>query len=241
MKSTKAAVKTTTKTATPGKTAAKTPAKKGFPARKAGTRRAPARKPLPTFEAPPDFTPHFLEVQVRTERDGLLGSLVKATRYQGRYDPDADDKKKADLGSYDSATLIGIQARMSAVTYRANAEKKYPSDVKSRNSTESVKGVDGTKKVKLVYRAAHRLPANTNFRLLFRVLKKKVDGSVAVSLKQVEQIIKVPGKSPKAAVLEKTDPAYRAFRKSVRILPAAFRNVQQPPKRTRGRKVVEEE
>ena len=34
--------------------------------------------------------------------------------------------------------------------------------------------------------------------------------------------------------LEKTDVCYRAFRKASRFLPAAFSNVQMPPKRTRG-------
>src|SRR5271156_4380783 len=45
----------------------------------------PARKPLPTFDAPADFKSHFLEVSLRTEKDGLLASQIKATRYQGRF------------------------------------------------------------------------------------------------------------------------------------------------------------
>ena len=62
-------------------------AKKGFPPRKTGAQaKRPARKPLPVFKAPADFKPHFLLVQFVTEKDGLIGSTIKATRYQGRFD-----------------------------------------------------------------------------------------------------------------------------------------------------------
>jgi hypothetical protein len=43
----------------------------------------PARVPLPTFTAPADFAPHFLEVVVTTEEDGLLASQIEATREFG--------------------------------------------------------------------------------------------------------------------------------------------------------------
>jgi hypothetical protein len=86
----------------------------------------PARTALPIFTAPTDFKPFFLEVFLRTEKDGLLGSTIKAIRYIGRYDPEAEDKKKSDIASYDQPTLIGIMSRFAAVTYATNAAKRLP-------------------------------------------------------------------------------------------------------------------
>jgi hypothetical protein len=211
------------------KAAGKLPAKKGVArkgvaAKKAGAR--PARKPLPSWQAPADFKPHFMEISVRTEKDGLLGTSIKGTRYVGRYDPNADDKKKFDVGSYDQATLQGVLARLSAVTFKATNEKKFPTDVKGRTE---VKG-------------AMRLPANTSFRILIRVNKKSADGSLSIVFKQVEQAVKsAKSGNMRPVILDKKDPVYRAFRKVNRILPAAFKGVLLPPKRTRGRNVEADE
>lgn len=205
------------------KAAGKLPAKKGV-AKKAGAR--PARKPLPSWQAPADFKPHFMEISVRTEKDGLLGTSIKGTRYVGRYDPNADDKKKFDVGSYDQATLQGVLARLSAVTFKATNEKKFPTEVKGRTE---VKG-------------AMRLPANTSFRILIRVNKKSADGSLSIVFKQVEQAVKsAKSGNMRPVILDKKDPVYRAFRKVNRILPAAFKGVLLPPKRTRGRNVEADE
>ena len=81
---------------------------------------------MPIFKAPEDFKPHFLEVFVRTDKDGLLSNAVKATRYVGRYDKDAPDKKKIDLGGYDQKTLQGVLSRMSMTTYTTNVAKRLP-------------------------------------------------------------------------------------------------------------------
>lgn len=89
-------------------------------------KKASKKKPIPQWKAPVDFKPHFLEVLVKTDKDGLLANAIKATRYQGRYDPQADDKKKFDLGSYDQPTLMGILARMSMTTYVTNVVKRLP-------------------------------------------------------------------------------------------------------------------
>jgi len=195
----------------------------GGPAKKkAGAK--PARKPLPTYDAPADFKSHFLEVSVRTEKDGLLASAIKATRYQGRFDPNAEDKKKADLGSYDMPTIVGIQARLAAVTFKPTNDKKYPAELKGRSA---VKG-------------AMRLPASTAFKILLRVNRKAADGTISVIVKNIQQGVKSAKTGRMTAVdLEKTDPVYRAFRKASRLLPAAFKNVLMPPKRTRGKKVEE--
>lgn len=200
------------------------PAKKGFPAKKAGAGAKPKKKGLPIYKAPADFKPHFLLVQVRTEKDGLLGTDIKATRYQGKFDREAADKKKFDLGSYDVKTLIGIQARLAAVTYKANAEKKFPVSPKERD------GVKGSM----------RLPASTVFQVLLRIGKKAADQSLTAGVKGIFQAVE-NAKSGRMALkeLDKKDPAYRALRKANRILPAAFKEVLMPPKRTRGK--VEEE
>lgn len=219
----KTATKTATKKVSPEVEAA--PAKKkGFPPRKAGSQAAPKRKPLPIFKAPTDFRPHFLLVSIATEKDGLLGTSIKAIRYQGRFDREVEDKKKFDMSSYDPSTVIGIQARLAAVTYRTNPEKKFPEMPAQR--------VD--------LKGAHRLPANAQFQILLRIGKKSADQSVTTSVKQIWQILKSPKTGRVGAKeLEKTDPAYRAIRKVSRILPASFKAVLMPPKR--GRKQVEEE
>lgn len=196
-------------------------AKRGFPARKPGSaaRKTPARKPLPIFKAPADFKPHFLLVQITTERDGLLGNKIKAVRYQGKFARDTDDKKKFDLAGYDPLTLIGLAARLSGVTYKATNDKKLPVEPKAR---AAVKG-------------AHRLPANTTFQILMRVGKKAADQSLTCGIRQIWQGLTNP-KTGRVGMreLEKTDLAYRAIRKASRTLPAAFTQVQMPPKRTRG-------
>jgi hypothetical protein len=215
------------KPAAPAKAAA-APAKRGFPARKPGSAPAKkvARKPLPIFKAPADFKPHFLLVQFVTEKDGLIGSTVKATRYVGRFDREAEDKKKFDLGAYDPKTLVGIAARLSAVTFRTNADKKFPVSPAERADAKG----------------AHRLPASTQFQVLMRIGKKAADQSLTAGIKQVFQVVQ-SAKTGRQALkdLEKTDPAYRTIRKASRILPAAFKEVLMPPKRTRRTKAEDQE
>jgi hypothetical protein len=107
-----------------------TPLEKARLARASGKGKAKSKKKnaLPIFKAPEDFKPHFLEVLIKTDKDGLLSNAIKATRYQGRYDPQADDKKKADLGSYDPATLLGILSRLSMTTFVTNVTKRLPAN-----------------------------------------------------------------------------------------------------------------
>ncbi len=147
-------------------------------------------------------------VYVKTDKDGLLGNVIKAVRYTGRYDPDAPDKKKFDLSTYDTPTLMGILGRLSGATFVTNVDK--------------------------------RLPKNRVFSLQLRVIRKAKDNSLAVSFKSISY----KDKNKKGRVvdveLDKKDPVYRKIRKSSRTLPAAFKNVLNPPKRVRG-KVVEKE
>lgn len=106
-----------------------TPLEKARLARANGTAsksKKSAKKLPPIFKAPEDFKPHFLEVMVKTEKDGLLSNAIKATRFVGRYDPQAPDKKKIDLGGYDRATLQGVLSRLSMTTYATNAARRLP-------------------------------------------------------------------------------------------------------------------
>ncbi len=159
------------------------------------------RKPLPIFKAPEDFKPHFMTVMVKVEKDGLLGTGIRCTRFQGRYDPEADEKKKFDVGSYDPKTVIGVQARFAAVTFVNNAEKRVPPGV---------------------------------YQILLRVNRKSADGSLSVLFKGMG----IYEKNKKGRMvlndMDKTDPWFRKFRKAARLLPAAFKEVLMPPKRTRG-------
>lgn len=121
------AKKPSPKVAPPGQI--KKPGVKGFPPKRTGAAAArPARKPLPTWQAPADFKPFFLEVLMKTEKDGLLGSGIRGTRYVGRYDPQAPDKKKFDLAGYDQKTLQGVLSRFAAVTFATNAIKRLPAN-----------------------------------------------------------------------------------------------------------------
>lgn len=199
--------------------------KGGFPARKPGAAPARKKKPLPTYKAPADFKPHFLLIQVTTEADGLIGSKVKATRYVGRFDRDVEDKKKFDLASYDATTLVGIAARLGGVTYKATNDKKFPASPTERAG----------------FKGAARLPAKTTFQILVRVGRKAADNSLTAGVKQVWQAV-TSAKTGRTGLkeLEKTDVCYRAIRKASRFLPAAFVEVQMPPKRTRGWKAESE-
>jgi len=81
---------------------------------------------IPTFKAPEDFKPFFVTVDMKTEKDGLLSSSIRMTRYQGRYDPDADEKKKFDVMTYDPKTVLGTLSRFAMTTFATNAAKRLP-------------------------------------------------------------------------------------------------------------------
>lgn len=185
-----------------------------------GAKKAPARKPLPQFKAPADFASHFLEVRIKTEADGLLGTAISCIRYKGRYDPNAEDKKKSDMAAYDWATMIGVQARFAGLTFKPTNDKKYPVSPKGR-TTENIKG-------------SHRLPANTAFKILLRVNRRKSDQTLSVLVKQIWQGVKNEKTGRVAGVeLAKDDPVARMLKRAARYLPAAFKNVQAPPARRR--------
>jgi hypothetical protein len=168
-----------------------------------------------------------VEVIFRTEADGLLGSIVRCTRYQGRYDPETyepgvheDRKKSRDMATYDYPTMIGIQARFAARTYKATNDRKYAVDPRERKKQSG----------------AHRLPPNTVFAALVRV-GKNGDGHIRTGIRAVWQRVKAKKTGNVSYLaLETSDPAARMIKSAARFLPQAFKNVQAPPALARRRK-----
>lgn len=198
------------------------------------------------FDAPSDFKGAFYMMELKTEKDGLLGGTVKATRYVGQYKEDAEEKKMFDLASYDLPTLLGVSSRLAGRTFKVNGKKIMPSNVEERNQTEKVrnaegkvqKDAEGNVKMKYTYGSGYRLPANTTFLVLLRAGVSKAKGNIlTVGVRQVEQLVVVKKNGverTKRVLLDKKDPAYRMFVGARRFLPAAFLNAMLPPKRVRG-------
>ena len=192
--------------------------------RPASTGPKPQRPGTLAIQAPEDFKPHFLLVQVRVEKDGLLGTDARAIRFQGSFAWDAEDKKKFDLNSYDAKTFMGVVARLAAGTFKATKTKFFSADPKARATAKG----------------AHRLPKGVVFSVLIRVGRKAADNTLTAGVKRVFQSVKsVKTGRVKQLELEKTDPAYRMFRRTSMMLPVAFKAVQQPPKRGRARREVD--
>lgn len=97
-------------------------AKKTFPARKtavAGAKKPAAKAKLPTFKAPADFKPAFIEYGFTIGKDGLIDTrTVECQRVKGRWDN--ADAPRYDMRSYDINTVMGITARLSSVTFAPN-------------------------------------------------------------------------------------------------------------------------
>lgn len=84
------------------------------------------RAAYPTWIAPSDFKAFFCDILVKTDKDGLLSPAIKVTRYQGRWDPKADPRKKFDMSLYDQPTVNGILSRLSMVTFISSMPKRLP-------------------------------------------------------------------------------------------------------------------
>jgi hypothetical protein len=132
---------------------AKPAAKRVIPRRAPGT--APARKPLPKFKAPADFKPAFYEIYLGIGRDGLIDPRsFKMIRIQGKIDnPEA---KRSDLSEFDSATMLGVIARLSSIMFITNLEKRLEC-----------------------------FPAGSKYRLTIRVSKRAADGTLAGTVRKV--------------------------------------------------------
>ncbi len=193
--------------------------------KKTAGKAAPAKKknPLPTFQAPEDFKAHFLAVQFTTGPDGIAQGTMKFTRFKGKFDLAAPDKKKLDMMSYDPQTCLAITARLSAKAFSKSTPKMMPVSRKERS------GLKG----------AHRLPPSTSFLVVLRAGFKKADNSLTCRIRHVLQLVATKSGKLKPVELEKADPAYRLIRGASRILPGAFINSTEPPKKERRTKEEE--
>ena len=74
---------------------------------------------------------------------------------------------------------------------------------------------------------AKRLPANSVAQALFRIAISRDTGAIKVGLKEVK--FKAGDSDKKAKTLEKKDPIYRAIRKPVKFMAAAFTKMKDFP------------
>lgn len=210
------AKKATTKKSSPADNLAKARAARaaGKKATKTVAKKASASKTKPIiFKAPEGFKPHFIEVTMKTEKDGLLGGKSKAIRIKGGYNPeilrdtDQEGRKWWDIATFNPEVSAGILSRFAARTFVVNAAK--------------------------------RLPANSSFKLLLRVSKKSADDSLNTTIKWVKMLKEVKGKK-KFVEMDKADPFARKIKSAKRFLPAAFVGTVEPPV-TRGRRSKNQE
>lgn len=219
------------------KPAAKAPARKGFPARKPGSKPAAKRAPNPSgprkFPAPSDFKPASLDLRFATGPDGLLSSATKfkVERIKGKWDnPEA---KRYDMLEYDAHTVVVMLARLQAMTFAANIEK--------------------------------RLPAKTKFRVIIRVTKRAADDSLAARViaagtlgasaagkpkwmwfsmdkNHKKETIKTDAETGKKTKVVRmiVDPVFSKIRRSAKHLAGAFVNIQLPPSGRRPKAEAEE-
>jgi hypothetical protein len=187
-------------------------------------------------QAPSDFSSHFVLVEFHTEANGLIGSDLLATRCKGRAPEspvDLDPKKSTDMFEYDAPTVVGIAACLGGVTFKS-APKVSPHSPRERNNPPQKPGSEHH-----VSYSSYRLPPNTAFFVLIRVSNRRTDNSLHASVKTIWQVVNGKNsagkKVSKAIVLAKTDPSYRLIRRANRSMAQVFKDVQQPPKRTRGK------
>ncbi len=193
-----------------------TPLEKARAARAAGKKGAAPKKrsKLPVFKAPEGFKPHFIELTMKTEKDGLLGGKIRAIRIKGQYNLDVlkdksqEGRKYWDVQSFNPEVFAGLVARFGAKMFVTNA--------------------------------ARRLPANTTYKLLIRVGKKSADDSLSATIRWVKKLAEVRGKK-KFVELENKDPEARRIKGAKRFLPAAFTATIEPPVVRGRRKAAKDE
>lgn len=74
-----------------------------------------------------------------------------------------------------------------------------------------------------------RLPPKSKFGVVLRVNRRSADGSLAVIVKGIKQLVVSGEKAKWKWLTDKTDTTYRKIRKMARSLPGAFVEVQLPP------------
>lgn len=99
------------------------PKKKGFPPKKEGGKSKPKakKKPLAVFKAPEDFKPFFAKVNVKIDKDGIIGDL-QVTRIKGS--PTNENAKTVDMAMWDPDTLRRFTARYCGLAFIKSAKKR---------------------------------------------------------------------------------------------------------------------
>lgn len=212
------------KPAPAAKASAKVPAKKGFPARKPGSKPA-KKKPQVLFQPPSDFKPAFLNVVFKTSADSLMSPKFKVERVRGRWDnPDA---KKFDLAEYDVPTLVALFSRLNARLFATNPAKRLPKNTVFR----------------VILRVTHRKPTDS---LACRVVTAATLGKSASGKPKwmwfstekdfvIERTVTDEETGKKKVVKRKVmNPTYSQIRRAGRLLAGAFTQFQLPPSRKKA-------
>ncbi|QDH83469.1 hypothetical protein [Achromobacter phage Motura] len=189
-----------------------TPLQKAQLAKKNGTAKPKAkRKPLPTWKAPSDLKRYAFEIRFTTEKDGMPGSTIKVTRYQGKIEADKDPRKMWDLATYDPQTVIGIAARLSLTLFHATGKP-------------SSKGVPS------------RLQGKTEY-ILHGAVGPTKEGKIKAAIAKV--FVEQANKKGKVVLVEldKKDYQTKKIRKVNKYFAGAFANViAEAPKHERKRR-----
>ncbi len=121
---TKKAVKSVAKKAS-SDTKELTPLEKARIARASGKgkKKKAGKKAGHTFKAPEEVKSFFLNLQVKIDKDGIVGDM-KATRIKGS--PTNENAKKVDLGLHDPDTLRRLTARYCGKAFIGNESKRLP-------------------------------------------------------------------------------------------------------------------
>jgi hypothetical protein len=178
-----------------------------------GAKKAPAKKrKIPTFQAPGDFKPCFLEVRFLTGADGLITNS-QVLRVKGRWDN--AEAQRFDLKEYDAGTQAALMARLCGRYFAVNAAKRLPP--KSQFF--------------LVIRVAQNKAEGTlraRIAAVAKIVKSEKTG------KMVKQWFN------REKETHKKDPVFRKLRSANRFLAGAFTGIQLPPSRRKTKEAADE-
>lgn len=85
-----------------------------------------------------------------------------------------------------------------------------------------------------VANADNRLPANTQFRVLYRVGRRTADNTLSVTVRHIWIATRTKAGVVKPEELDRKDPRFVRIRRSTQFLPAVFATAIMPPKLGRG-------
>jgi hypothetical protein len=209
-------------------------AKKGG-AKKAGAKKKAPRAPSPSapkkFTAPSDFRNAVIDLKFATGADGLIVPTFQVERVKGRKWEDPETKR-FNMMEYDATTVVGMFARMSAMCFAANIEKRLPAKARFRVILRVGKRkADDSLMVRCIAAARLGKSAKTGKAKWFWFsMDKNHEKTVTVTLESGKK------KQEKRMIV---DPVYTKLRRSVKHLAGAFINIQLPPSGRRPKKQEE--